>query len=397
MPDKVSLRDTPVIDAHCFTYENARVTADDLAGSYAMVGTAAPHMDPDARKKLATAQGASTATYRHRIRDLAELLLQKSADSMSMSEMARAVTEAREAKRSADFQGYVKELMDDAGIRGLVVDQALQSLEVVDEFGAGHPGLYHKTLRLTTLERDLLESSHTFDNLVADFDHAMEDAVRNRGVVAFKSIIAYRTGLDVGRASAAEAEADFNNRKSQPTWFGYRVKDLRDFLLRRALVNSIELDATVLIHTGLGDSDIIAKRANPILLWDLLKDDEILPAKMMLIHGGFPYTHEAAYMANVLPNVYFDLSAGTGPAFLEIAVSVSRFADLLRSVPLSKLVYSSDGGDPPETLWHDCVVAKRAMAGALDQMVELGAYGVDEAVEAGEDIFYNNVKALFGI
>ena len=118
---------------------------------------------------------------------------------------------------------------------------------------------------------------------------------------------------------------------------------------------------------------------------------------MMLIHGGFPYTHEAAYMANVLPNVYFDLSAGTGPAFLEIAVSVSRFADLLRSVPLSKLVYSSDGGDPPETLWHDCVVAKRAMAGALDQMVELGAYGVDEAVEAGEDIFYNNVKALFGI
>ena len=397
MPEKVSLKDTPVIDAHCFTYENAKVTADDLAASYAMVGTAAPHLDADARRKQALHQGGSTATYRHRIRDLAEFLLQKPVDSMSVSEMARAVTEAREAKRSADFQGYVKELMDDAGIKGLVVDQALQSLDVVDEFGAQHPGFYHKTLRLTTLEKALFESSHTFDNLVADFDRTMEDAVHNRGVVAFKSIIAYRTGLDVRRASAAEAQAAFNNRRQEPTWYGYQAKDLRDFLLRRALLNSIPLNATILVHTGLGDSDIIAKQANPILLWDLLKDDEILPAKMMLIHGGFPYTYEAAYMANVLPNVYFDLSAGTGPAFLEIAVSVSRFADLLRSVPLSKLVYSSDGGDPPETLWHDAIIAKRALAGALDQMVELGAYAVDEAVKAGEDIFHNNVKALFGI
>ena len=256
---------------------------------------------------------------------------------------------------------------------------------------------YHKTLRLTTLIRDLLESSHTFDNLVADYDRAMEDGVRNRGVVAFKSIIAYRTGLNVERVSFAEAEADFNNRKEQPIWFGYRVKKVRDFLLRRALLNSIPLDSTILIHTGLGDSDIIAKECNPILLWDLLKNDEILPAKVLLIHGGFPFTQEAVYMANVLPRVHFDLSAGTGPAFLETAVSPQRFTELLRSLPLSKLVYSSDGGDPPETLWHDCVIAKRAMAAAFDGMVELGVYTVDEAVKAGEDIFHNNVKTLFRI
>ena len=389
MVEKISLRETPVIDAHCFTYENVAVTAEQLGGGYAMVATAAPYLDRAERDRVACAQGSSTAAFRHRIKDLAGFL--------SCDTTAQAVVEAREARRKADFQGYVKDLMDDARIRGLLLDNGLQTLADVDEFGARFPGFYHKILRLTTLERDLLESSHTFDNLVADFDRTMEEAVRKHGCVAFKSIIAYRTGLDIRRVGVAEAEADFNARARQPVWFGYKVKKLRDFLLRRALLNSISLGVPVLVHTGLGDSDIIAKQCRPMLMWDLLKDDQVLPAKVMLVHAGFPYTLEAAYMASMLPNVHLDLSSGSGPAFLEIAMSASRLADLLMSVPLPKLVYSSDGGHPPETLWHDATVAKRGLAGALDRMVALGAYTVDEAMQAGEDILHNNAKTLFVI
>jgi predicted TIM-barrel fold metal-dependent hydrolase len=116
----------------------------------------------------------------------------------------------------------------------------------------------------------------------------------------------------------------------------------------------------------------------------------------MLIHGGFPYTEEATYMANVLPNVYFDLSAGTGPAFLEKAVSPERFTDVLRSVPNSKVIYSSDGGEGgPETLWHDCVTAKSAVGYALGNLVDEGIYDEIKAQSIGEDIFYNNSKRLF--
>jgi predicted TIM-barrel fold metal-dependent hydrolase len=153
----------------------------------------------------------------------------------------------------------------------------------------------------------------------------------------------------------------------------------------------------VMIHTGLGDSEIVAKACSPINLWDLLRDDETMACKTMLIHGGFPYTEEAIYMTSVLPNLYFDLSAGTGPAFLEKAVGPERFRDILRSAPNEKIMYSSDAGEGgPETMWHDCLTAKHALGSALGRMVDEGYYTEAEAKAAGEGALYSNAARVFG-
>ncbi len=390
MATEIDLRDSPVFDAHCFVYRDEPMDGDALAGQYAMVGTAPAHMSEAERASTATRQGLSTGALSKRIKDLAAYL--------GTEATLDAVIAEREARRTADSGAYVAGLLDDQAIRGLALDTALGTLEDIDRFAEGFPGFVRKILRLTTLVRDLLQTSESFDSLVADYDAAMRSAVRDHGAVAFKSIIAYRTGLDIRRASEADAAASFARREDEPTWFGYRVKPLRDFLLRRAVLNAIELDSMVMIHTGLGDSDIVANECRPLLLWDLLKDDETMACKVMLIHGGFPYTDEAAYIASVLPNVYFDLSAGTGPAFLEQAVGPERFRNVLRSVPNEKIMYSSDGGEGgPETLWHDCMTAKRALGGALARMVDEGYHTEAEAKAVGEDALYGNAARVFGL
>ena len=390
MATEIDLTKSPVFDAHCFIYRDEPLDGVALAGQYAMVGTAPAHMSEAERSATATRQGLSTGALRKRIKDLAAHL--------GTEATMEAVVAEREARRGADFDGYVSALLDDQAIRGLALDTALGTLEDLDRFAEGFPGFVRKVLRLTTLVRDLLESSTSFDSLVADYDAAMHSAVRDHGAIAFKSIIAYRTGLHIRRVPEGDAAASFARRNEEPTWFGYGVKPLRDFLLRRAVLNAIELDSMVMIHTGLGDSDIVANECRPILMWDLLKDDETMACKTMLVHGGFPYTDEAAYMASVLPNVYFDLSAGTGPAFLEQAVGPERFRNVLRSVPNEKIMYSSDGGEGgPETLWHDCMTAKHALGGALGRMVDEGYYTEDEARAVGEDALYNNAARVFGL
>ena len=390
MATEIDLRSSPVFDAHCFVYRDEPLDGDALAGQYAMVGTSPPHMTEAERAATATRQGLSTGALRKRIKDLAAYLGTEATLEAMLAE--------RESRRKADFGGYVSGLLDDQAIKGLALDTALGTLEDLDRFAGGYPGFVRKVLRLTTLVKDLLEGPGSFDSLVADYDSTMQSAVRDHGAIAFKSIIAYRTGLDIERVSEEEAAASFARRREEPTWFGYRVKPLRDYLIRRAILNAIELDSMVMIHTGLGDSDIVAKECRPILMWNLLKDDETMACKTMLIHGGFPYTDEAAYLASVLPNVYFDLSAGTGPAFLEQAVGADRFQDILRSVPNEKIMYSSDGGEGgPETLWHDSLTAKHALGGALGRMVDDGYYTEAEAEAVGQDALYNNAARVFGL
>ena len=386
MGETVSLERTPVVDCHCFAYGDSPLTREGFLRLFPLGGLTVGSVQT-ASRELAEFHSENTIAYRAYVRELAGFL--ECAPSLDE------VLKARNA-RAADFTAYASALMEDAGIETLLVDNATGTLGEVDEFGRRFPGTVRKTLRLETLVRDLLDSSGSFESLVSGFDEALEDAVTAQGCVAFKSIIAYRTGLDIRRVDEAEAEQDFNQRADGVMWFGPYVKRLRDYLLRRALVRSISLQVPVLVHTGLGDTDILASQCNAALLADLLKDEEIMPARVVLIHGGFPYTYEAGWLASVLPNVYFELSACL-PPLLEPAMSVGRYRDVLRWVPLTKLVYGSDGSDYPETLWHHARTAKRAMSQALNELVEGGLLSLDEALGEGENIFFNNATKLFGL
>ena len=387
MTRQLDLTETPVLDGHCFTFYGSPLTKEDLKQRFWLGGVELGSMAEGAYPEGSTDYLEHSVAYREYMAAIASFL--------GCEPTPDAVVSARKARMS-DYEGYVRSLIDDAKLKVLMVDNATQTMEEVDQFGAGFPGTIHKTFRIETLVRDLLNTVTSFDSLVAGFDAAIDGAVRNHGCKAFKAVIAYRTGLDIRKVSEAEAKRDFDARAERTEWFGPYVKQVRDFLMRRALIRSIDLKAPVLIHTGLGDTDIVASACNPALLSRLLLDEEVLPARVVLVHGGWPYTEEAGWLANVIPNVYLELSADQ-PPFMQPSVSAHRYTKLLRMVPIPKLVYGSDGQHYPEPYWYNAIYAKRIMGQALGGLVDDGVYTVDEAMAEAENLFFNNGKALFGV
>ena len=67
-----------------------------------------------------------------------------------------------------------------------------------------------------------------------------------------------------------------------------------------------EHDRAFHFHCGGGDPDIDLVHAKPEYLFSLLVDVQDQP--VVLVHSGYPWIRESAYIASVLPRVYLELS-----------------------------------------------------------------------------------------
>lgn len=202
------------------------------------------------------------------------------------------------------------------------------------------------------------------------FLDALDRAMDDPAVVGFKSVICYRTGLDVDPHSPDEVllaaslhrVLDSGTRKS-----GYRVeeKPLNDWLVQQTLkLITFKKRAGIVkplqFHTGLGDNDLNLVKANPAYLQPLIAQYQ--GADIVLLHSAYPYTQDAGYLACTYPNVYLDLG--------EVFPMVSREAqekilrESLEITPTSRLLWSTDGHFHPETFW----LANRQFRQALERV-----------------------------
>lgn len=146
------------------------------------------------------------------------------------------------------------------------------------------------------------------------------------------------------------------------------------------------------IHTGMGDVEVNLPLCRPAFLMDLLRFPAYRACRVLLVHGGYPYQREAAYMANVLPRVYCDVSEGipfAGPGARSI------FAEVLEMAPLSKVVYGSDGYALPEITFTSAKLAKQALGQVLDGPVGDGFLDGAEARDAARMILADNARELY--
>lgn len=183
--------------------------------------------------------------------------------------------------------------------------------------------------------------------------HAMDDA----NVVGFKSVICYRTGLDVDPYSGDEdmLTASLHRTLDSGTRStGYRVEDkpLNDWLVQQTLklITSKKragITKPLQFHTGLGDNDINLVTANPAYLQPLIA---LYPdADVVLLHSAYPYTRQAGYLASVYPNVYLDLGEVFPMVSREAQETIIRQS--LEITPANRLLWSTDGHFHPETFW----------------------------------------------
>jgi predicted TIM-barrel fold metal-dependent hydrolase len=243
----------------------------------------------------------------------------------------------------------------------------------------------------------LLAKHDTLDDVVAELRAELTD-VRDKGYVAFKSIVAYRTGLAIQRWPAEDTKRAFEEVRREVDMHGkvrLAHQPLLDTLLHVAFELAAAQEMPVQFHVGYGDTDADMRHANPLHLRDVLETHEYRGMRVVLLHECFPYTREGAYLAAVYERAYLDLSYGIPFLGYDEMLSFTRAA--IAVAPLSKLLYSSDAVGVPELYWISARDGRRILGQVLAEAVESGDLNIRQAEAAGIDIMRENTKRLYGI
>jgi predicted TIM-barrel fold metal-dependent hydrolase len=318
------------------------------------------------------------------------------AERLGCEATAEALAAARDKALRDDPVAYIRAMLEDARVAGLLVDDGfplprVPSSEFRQTVGGATP--VHRVARIETMIVDIREEAADLAALEERFDAELDAAAADASTVAFKSIIAYRTGLDVGPADRGAAAAAYGRWRSDG-WKESRehAKPVRDYLLHRAAEAARRHDRVLHVHTGDGDPDIVLSRARPHDLFPFLK--EHLAQPVVLIHTGFPWVEVAAYIASSLPHVYLDLSVMIPWASLGIEQMLTA---LLGIAPSGKLLYSSDEASEPEVIWIAARMGRRALERVLEDAVDRDYVSVPEAERLGRGILADNCLRLHGI
>lgn len=325
-----------------------------------------------------------TLVYRGMIRRLARLLGCEP-DEQSVLEARAGIEEER----------YHRLLADDAGLEALFDDY------LFDEPGSYGPQRWaaltgrpvRPVLRIETFAERLLASATDWESFRQQFRLSLA-ASPSGGVVAFKSIAAYRAGLDVQRVDAESASRAFDEVRASiesRSFTRLTSKPLIDALIWETLEVAAEVNMPLQFHVGLGDDDVYLPSSNPALLRTIFQESRYRDVPIVLLHNH-PFIRQSAYLASIYPNAYVDLG-------LTIPLASTACAPLVRQAlglaPTNKVLASSDGHGVPEFQWYSAHVWRASLAGVLAAAVHDDFLGEDEAVAIASQVLRDNANALY--
>jgi uncharacterized protein len=337
--------------------------------------------------------------YRHFLAALADLLDVAPAepDPRAGEELERQLVARRDELAGADPSGYLRLLLDHAGIAALLVDtgagggKVLKAAEL--ERAADRPA--HEIVRLEPLAEELLApgtpTARSLARLVAGFEERVGLAME-RGAVALKSIASSRGGLWLfTETTQADRRRAFTNldKAAQSERFDDAV--LLPFLVRRAAELAATRQVPLQFATGVGDEDVYLPHADPALLWPMLRDPRTEDTPVVLL-GCYPYVGAAAHLAGTYPQVHMDLSPALA---LAEPIAARMVSEALGLCPPGKLLAGSGGRAYPESHWWGATVWRRALARVL--RAEVAAGGLDDAAarDTARRVLATNATRLY--
>jgi hypothetical protein len=385
----IDLSDLPIVDNHVHPWRAStrHLTADQLAGEVAFSQTVVTSVR---REFLPIDQLAESLKLFRETNLGARYLLTELARFLGVSDDWLSVETARNTAAARDYRAWTGRLFDDVGLKVLCVDEGGSVPRItLEELGAIAPVQLRRVARSDNFIRDLLPDVADWAEFLRRFQEALDGAIAD-GAIAFKSVIAYRSGLDVVPVAEAEARRDFEAHRLAPE---RQQKVFRDFLLCHTLDVARERGLWVHIHAAVGDPDIVYERANPAQLYPLLHSERFRANQVVLVHGGWPWVGEAAAMAAILPNVYLDLSEG---ALFGMPNLRQRLMEALEACPYAKILYGADGS-VPEALWIAAKRFKRVLAQVLSELTDEGFCSIPQATQAARMILHDNAARLYGL
>jgi predicted TIM-barrel fold metal-dependent hydrolase len=247
-----------------------------------------------------------------------------------------------------------------------------------------------------TFVQRLAAEAASFDDALERFDTVAGD-LAGAGAVALKTIAAYRSGLRLAPVSAREAAQAWESvglEARRVAKVRLEAKPLIDFFALRALGHAARQGMVLQVHTGYGDPDLDLREANPLHLRPVLEEVAYRGAAIVLLHGAYPYTREAAFLAAVYPHVYLDISTALPP--LGASELAAMLGQALAVAPASKLLLSSDGARIPEHHVLGARAARRALGQALDEAQRNGELTAVEAEELAAWPLWRTARTVYG-
>jgi len=378
-----------VVDSHCHPFHPGK-EAEPFEQYLRLTDLPLPKMDVE-----------NTILYRQMMRDLSQILCVKGS--------SEEVIEERHKRYRRDPSGYVKLLFGDAKIESLLADTGYPAVENVgysvdlSEFTKlVHCGV-REIVRIEIIVYNLVGNHVPFNRAVEEFHNQIANRVKS-GAVALKSIVAYRTGLGVKRTGEDKVKEAYEEVASEVdrgrpvkevlSSKSEGVKTVYDYFVHLGVEDSVKLGVPFQMHTGIGDAPMDLMISNPLMLNDLINDPIAKDAKIVLVHGGYPFVEEAGFLVRSYPNVYLDMSeiipfAGMGAR--------EKFLNLIEMAPTTKIMYGSDGFNIPETYWFASLQAKRAITAALRELVESNAISDEDAEEIARQFLSENAKRIYNL
>ncbi|CAB4435922.1 unnamed protein product [Rhizophagus irregularis] len=297
------------------------------------------------------------------------------------------------------------------GIQCLLLDDGLDSLDGLRSVES-HVGLVKCAKRIVRIEQiaeqvigDLAKTFKTSepefvvelksfrDPLIEKF----ESLANSDLVVSFKSIAAYRTGLNincnVNDETVAFSLANFVLKcvKSEKQEVRLVDKILIDYILKLAIEIAVKYDIPIQFHTGFGDNDLDLLASNPLYLRELI---ETYPtAKIVLLHSAYPYTRQAGYLASVYSNVYVDF--GLVFPLISATGQQANLKELFEICPSNKILFSTDGHYLPESFYVAVIQVRETLGKVLLESVENKDFTIEEAVKIAKQVMFDNSNKLY--
>jgi len=284
-------------------------------------------------------------------------------------------------------------MLSGAGIDHWIVDTGFSSsaISTPDQLAAASGSTSSEIVRLELLAESVAAGCTAPSDFPDAFRSALGEAAPT--AVGFKTIAAYRVGLDIdwSRPSDATVTGAVDAWMLETSSSTLRLADpvIIAFLVHTAT----DLTLPIQFHIGFGDRDLDLHRCDPMQLLPLLRQPGVSRAPIMLLHC-WPFHRQAGYLAQAFDNVYFDVGLTLNYVGAQ-AEQIIR--ESLEVAPFAKQLYSSDAYGPPELHLLGSVLWRRSMGIVLGEWVRRGDWSARDAQRVLLMIGSDNARRVYGI
>ncbi|KIY47660.1 amidohydrolase 2 [Fistulina hepatica ATCC 64428] len=236
--------------------------------------------------------------------------------------------------------------------------------------------------------------THLFTMFSLRLRRTLESLARLSDVVAFKTIVCYRSGLDVSPTDAVTPEqqtAFIRRAQAMLRSDGHiRIADkpVNDHIVHMAMdIGTLPVQ----FHTGLGDNDIRVVVSSPAHMQPLIV--AYPSTQVVLLHAAYPFTREAAYLTSVYHNVYLDL--GLVCPVISALGQLEVMRQALETAPTNKIIWSTDAHWWPETYYLSSRQSRGVLYQVLSECVNRKELSETQAVSIVQNILFYNANNLY--